>query len=163
MDERKRWWIGLAVAVVVIAVLVNVLWVNTHPYTPDSARRLYESHRTAYDAVGEALLRAGEGRYWSSRPEDFPEKISRELDEVLRAGRWAAGAVWYTEIGIHDTPAVLFHLYGEEFPSGDGGSAWRYQHLAYIPEAGGLAFFNEHTEQTVPLAEDWYLYTEVML
>lgn len=163
MAERKRRWPGLAVAAVIIAALASVIWINTQPYSPQSARRLYQRHQAAYDAVGEALLRAGEGRYWGSRPEDFPEGISRELDEVLRAGRWTAGAVWYTEIGIHDTPAVLFHLYGEEFPSGDGGNAWRYQYLAYIPEAGGLAFFNEHTEQAVPLAEGWYLYTEVVL
>lgn len=163
MAERKRRWIGLAATAIIAAALVNFLWVNTNPYTPQDAQRLYERHQTAYDAVGEALLRDGEGRYWASMPEDFPEEIFWELDEALRAGRWMTDGVWYAEIGIHDTPVVLFHLYGEEFDSGDGGRGWRYQSLAYIPEADGLAFANEHTERVTPLSEDWYLYFEIML
>ena len=163
MDERKRRWPGLAVAAVILAVLASVIWVNPQPYSPQSARWLYQRHQAAYDAVGEALLQAGEGRYWINDLADFPEGIARELDKVLRADRWGTDGVWYTEIGIHMVPAVLFHLYGEEFPSGDGGKAWRYQYLAYIPEADALAFSNEQTEQVVPLAEDWYFYTEIML
>jgi len=151
------------VAALTAAVLVNTIWVNTHPYTVRDAGRLYESHRAAYDAVGEALFRAGEGRYWRSMPEDFPAEISRELDEALRAGRWGTDGAWYAELGIRGTPAVLFHLYGEEIDSGDGGKGWRYQHLAYIPETDGLVFPNEHTEEIVPLAEGWYLYTETVL
>ena len=162
MAERRCRWLGPAVAAVVLAALAGVVWMNAQPYSPHSAQRLYRRHQTAYDAVGEVLLRAGEGRYWASRPEDFPEEISRELDEVLRAGRRTADGVWYTEIGIHDTPAVLFHLHGEELPSGDGSNAWGYQYLAYIPEAGGPTFSNENTEQAVSLAKGWYLYTEVV-
>lgn len=163
MAERKRRRVWPAVAAVMLAALANIFWVNSHPYTPQGAWRLYQGHRAAYDAVGEALLRAGEGRYWAQDSAAFPAGIARELDEVLRAGHWGTDGVWCAELGANNTPAVLFFLYGEEFPSGDGSKAWRYQHLAYIPEAEGLDFPNEHTEQAVPLAEDWYLYTEVML
>ncbi len=162
MAERKRRWIGLAATAIIAAALVNFLWVNTNPYTPQDAQRLYEHHQTAYDTVGEALLRDGEGRYWASMPEDFPEEIFWELDEALRAGRGVADGVWCTEIGIHNTPAVLFSLHEEEFPSGDGVKGLRDQYLAYIPEADRLAFSNENTEQVTPLTENWYLYVEII-
>ena len=166
MAERKRRWTRPAAAAILIltlaAALTGVFWVNTHPYTPQGARRLYERHRAAYDEVGKALLQAGEGCYWINDFADFPKEIAGELNETLWAGRWGTDGVRYSELGICDTPAVLFYIYMEEFDSGDGSRGRKYQYLAYIPEAGGLAFFNAPTAEVAPVTEYLYLYIEIV-
>lgn len=167
MAERKRRWLGPALAAVILAALVlaalaGFVWVNTQPYTPHSAQRLYRRHQAAYDAVGEALLQAGEGSYWIGKFTCFPEEIAGELTETLWAGRWGSDWVCYLKLGIYNTPAVLFELYWEEFDSGDGVRSLIYQYLAYIPEADALTFSNENTEQVTPLTENWYLYVEII-
>lgn len=82
--KKRSVQIVAGVLAACVLLFVCVLDMERQPYSERAARRLYERHQEAYDAVGAYLFEQG-GSYWTSLREEWPEEIAAELDEVLTA------------------------------------------------------------------------------
>lgn len=160
--DKRSVRVGAGVLAVCVLLFTCVLGMERQPYSESAARRLYERHQEAYDAVAAYLLEEG-GSYWATSREEWPEEIEAELNEVLTAYlRCGSPHVSTGSLGWGGVPAVQFRIYiGPEYDSGDGGPAYDLQYLAYCPNRSRLSGGNSYTESLTHLTGDWYLYRTV--
>lgn len=153
--KRKSSRVIAGVVGCCILLLVLALWRERQPYSEGAARRLYESHREAYDAVAGALWVEG-GSYWQSDREIWPEKVAVEMEEVLELWSLRTGSprVYAEGSRTGGIEAVRFCIYdGPEYDSGDGCWWSDSQYLVYIPDKSGQA----GSKSMIHLTGDWYL------
>ena len=160
--EKRSVRIGAGVLAACALLSACVLGMERQPYSESAARRLYERHQKAYDAVAVYLFEEG-GSYWVTSREEWPEEIAAELNEVLTAYlRCGSPHVSTGSLDWGGVPAVQFRIYiGPEYDSGDGGPACDLQYLAYCPNGSCLSGGNSYTESLTHLTGDWYLYRTV--
>lgn len=162
--KKRSVQIVAGVLAACVLLFVCVLDMERQPYSERAARRLYERHQEAYDAVGAYLFEQG-GSYWTSLREEWPEEIAAELDEVLTAYlRCGSSNVSIGFLEGGGCRSVLFEIYlGPEYDSGDGAPAQTLQFLAYSPNRRRFRGGNLDTESLIHLTGDWYLYRTVNL
>ena len=158
---------GAVALVLAVALLFLVFYIPSTPYTPLTARLFYEGRRADYNAVAEYILAQGKrvGLYEEDEERiQWPEEIRPSLDRLTHrwTGRTESPYVHWGEEWDGRQVIVFFIWSGNKRDSGDGGYAYDYQYLAYVPGGEDVTFENPNTERLERLTGDWYLYTETL-